>query len=219
MKTRNVVRIMIGAALMCGTALAQAEGRQGPGPRGEEPGFRPEGASRERPERSARREECRGPEGMARPQMPRGGSFCGMAGGRDGFFNPQWLKAAGVTDQQLAALKKAADEQQFKRIDLNAAQEKAELAYEQQMRDDSVDEKTVLKLADALIQARGERFKFEIVSRLKAREILGAEVLKKLRAMEPPEGGGHPCQSPRPEDPPCKAPRPEGDRLPAAEQR
>ena len=205
MKTRNMVRIMIGATLMCGTALAQAEGRQGPGPRGEEPGFRPEGASRERPERSARREECRGPEGMARPQMPRGGSFCGMAGGRDGFFNPQWLKAA--------------DEQQFKRIDLNAAQEKAELAYEQQMRDDSVDEKTVLKLADALIQARGERFKFEIVSRLKAREILGAEVLKKLRAMEPPEGGGHPCQSPRPEDPPCKAARPEGDRLPAAEQR
>ncbi|HNX34582.1 MAG TPA: hypothetical protein PKM57_08135 [Kiritimatiellia bacterium] len=218
MKTRNMVRIMIGATLMCGTALAQAEGPQGPGPRGEEQGFRPEGASRERPEREARREH-RGPEGMARPQMPRGGPCCGMAGGRDGFLNPQWLQAAGVTDPQLAALKKAADEQQLKRIDLNAAQEKAELAYEQQMRDDSVDEKTVLKLADALIQARGERFKFEIVSRLKAREILGAEVLKKLRTMEPPEGGGHPCQSPRPEDPPCKAARPEGDRLPAAEQR
>jgi len=135
-----------------------------------------------------------------------------MEMGRKPFLNPKRLKEAGATEQQLEALKKFADEQQFKRIDLQAAVEKAELSLEQLMRSETVDEKAAFKAVDALSQARTEVFKLEVGSKLKMREILGAEVEKKLREMGPPEGVERPGRGPHPDGPARKDVPPAGDR-------
>ena len=221
MKKSQVLGVMMGAALACGTALAQAEGPQGPGPRGDRPdGPRRESEGRGRMQRQGPSEEgfCpamrqeRGREGMERPQMRPDGPGPGMEMGRKPFLNPKRLKEAGATEQQLEALKKFADEQQFKRIDLQAAVEKAELSLEQLMRSETVDEKAAFKAVDALSQARTEVFKLEVGSKLKMREILGAEVEKKLREMGPPEGVERPARGPRPDGPARKDMPPAGDR-------
>jgi Spy/CpxP family protein refolding chaperone len=141
--------------------------------------------------------------------------------GRKPFLNPQRLKEAGATEQQLAALKAFANEQQLKQVDLRATAEKAELTLDQLMSGETVDEKAALKAADALTQARAEIFKLEISSKLKMKEILGAEVQKKLREMGPPEGMERQGRGPRPEgQPPRKdAPPPAGDRPQPPEQK
>jgi Spy/CpxP family protein refolding chaperone len=229
MKTNQVFKVMAGAVLLSGAALAEPEGPQGQGPRGGGQGFRPEGPMRERmqqrggPEGFCPAMQGRGPgaEGgcpmMGRrgpgpdgdgPRQPRGGFGPGMEIGRRGFHNPERLKEAGATDKQLEALKAFANEQQLKRIDLQAAAEKAELALDQLMDSETADSAAALKAADALSQARAELFKLEIGSKLKIRELLGADVLKKLREMGPPAGRG-----PRPEG----AGQPRPGRAPAAE--
>jgi len=161
----------------------------------------------------------RGPEGMG--GMQRGGPGPGMEIGRKPFLNPQRLKEAGATEQQLSALKTFANEQQLKQIDLRATAEKAELTLEQLMSGETVDEKAALKAADALSAARAEIFKLEISSKLKMREILGADVEKKLREMGPPKGMDRQGRGPQPEgQPPRKdAPPPAGDRPQPPEQK
>jgi hypothetical protein len=137
-----------------------------------------------------------GPEGGC-PGMQRGGR--GPEGGPRGLPDPKRLKEAGATDQQLEALKKFEDEQALKRIDQKAAVEEAEVTFQQLMRSEAVDEAAALKAADALSQARAEAFKADIASQLKVRTILGADVLKKLREMGPPEGVGRQGRGPAPE--------------------
>jgi hypothetical protein len=89
------------------------------------------------------------------------------------------------------------------------------------MTSDTVDGKAALQAADALSQARGEAFKLEIGAKLKMQEILGADVLKKLREMGPPEGGDRPGRGPRPEGqcPMRKDAPPAGERPPAQDQK
>ncbi len=182
MKTNQVIRMMMGAALLGGAALAEPEAPQGQGPRGDRPGFRAEGQLRERmpPRGPCAEGEC--------PVMRCG--WQGPEGGPRGLPDPRRLKEAGATDQQLDALKTAEDEQQLKRIDQKAAVEKAEVTLRQLMRSETVDEAAALKAADALSQARAEAFRADIASQLKVRAILGTGVLKKLREMGPPEGQG-----------------------------
>lgn len=76
MKTNQLIGTMMGAALLSGAAWAQAEAPEGPGPRGEERGFRPDGERRERME-MRERGEMRGPmmreRGEMRGPMARGG--------------------------------------------------------------------------------------------------------------------------------------------------
>lgn len=194
MKTNHVVSAMVGAALLSGAAFAEPDAPQGLGPRGDGPGFRPEGQVRERAQLRGS-----GPEGFCPmrakgapqgdgPAMRRGGP----GNGPKGLPDPKRLKEAGVTDQQLEALKKFEDEQALKRIDQKAAVEKAEVTFQQLMHSEAVDEAAALKAADALSQARAEAFKADVAGQLKVRTILGADVLKKLREMGPPEGMGRP---------------------------
>jgi Spy/CpxP family protein refolding chaperone len=218
MKTKQVISVMMGAALLSGVAFAQADGPQGQGPRGDRPGVRPpcerqEGAGMRRggpgQEGGPGMRQGRRPEGMGGPGMQRGGP--GPQGGHGRQPSPEQLKRAGATDQQLEALKKLNDEQQFKRIDLQSSVEKAELALRQLMQSDAADEKTALKAVDTLSQARAELMKQEISSKLKAKEILGAELIKKMREMGPPEGGERQGRGPRPEgqERPAKGDRPQ----------
>ncbi len=241
MKTSQVFSAMVGAALLSGAAFAQADGPQGPGPRGDGPGVRPEGSGRGRMQQRGPGQEgggcpmmqrggseggCpamqqRGPEGMGGPQMGRG---CPMLGsGPQEIPGPMRLKEVGATDQQMEALKKLGDEQQLKRIDLQAAVEKAEVTLRQLMESDAVEEKGALKAVDALSQARAELMKQEISSKLKAKEILGAELIKKIREMGPPQGMERQGRGPRPEGRcPQRKERdtpPAGERPPPPEQK
>ena len=63
-----------------------------------------------------------------------------------------------------------------------------------------------LKAADELIKARGELMKLEIGNKLKAKAILGDELVKKLREMGPPQGMERPGRGPRGEG--CDRPQP-----------
>jgi len=155
------------------------------------------------------------PEGMGAPGMMRRGH--GPEGGHGAMIDVERAKQAGATEQQLEALKAFVFEQQVKRIDLQAAVDKAELALERLMKSETMDEKAALKAADALTQARGELFKLGIADRVKVGEILGTEVLKKMHELPPPrmqcprsgaqdrgnrpgrEEGGHPHNPPNPE--------------------
>jgi hypothetical protein len=206
MKTNQVFSAMVGAALLSGVAFAEPAGPQGQEPGGDGPG---RGRMQQRGLACA---GCpmqqRGPEAMMR-----GGPGPGMEIGSRGFHNPQRLKEAGATEQQLKTLKTFATEQQLKQIDLKAAVEKAELTLGQLMGSEAADEAAALKAADTLSQARGEMLKHEISAKLKIQTILGAEVLKKLREMGPPEGMERPGRGPRPEG----QGRPRGDK-PAGER-
>ena len=210
MKTRHVLGAMMGAALLSGTTFAQADGPQGRGPRDEGQGMCPPCAGQDG---ACMRRGGPGQEGGQ--GMQRGGPGPGMEIGRKPFLNPKRLKDAGATDAQLTALKTFANEQQLKRIDMQAAVDKAELTLDQLMGSEAADEKAALKAADALSQARAEIFKLEISSKLKMSEILGAEVQKKLREMGPPEGMERQGRGPRPEgqgQPRKDAQPPAGDR-------
>ncbi|MDD4018847.1 MAG: hypothetical protein PHV28_12995 [Kiritimatiellae bacterium] len=187
MKKRQLLGAMLGAALACGTAYAEPDEPQGQKPCGDEPGMRP---PCEGPGGGGMRCGRFGPEGAGNQKMRRGGG--GPGEGREMPFNPERLKQAGATEQQVKALSDFQFAQQNKRIDLQAAAEKAELALEQLMREAGADEAAALKAADALTQARGELFKLGISTRIKTRQILGEEVLKKLRDQRPPEECGRP---------------------------
>ena len=204
MKKSQVLGVVMGAALLSGTAFAEPNRPRGPGPRDEGPGMRP---PCEGQESFGERRGRQGPEGMGNEGMRRRGG--GPEGGFGLPFNPERLKQAGVTEAQSKALADFHFEQQSKRIDLQAAAEKAELALEQLMKDPAADEKAALKAADALTLARGELFKQGIAARIKARQILGEEVLKKLRDQKPPERRGRPDGEPRKDAPPPAGDRPQ----------
>ncbi|MEI7899096.1 MAG: hypothetical protein WCK89_02510 [bacterium] len=225
MKARQVLGVMMGAALLSGTAFAEPAGPQGQEPRDDGPGMRPpfEGQPGACIRRGAPGQEdrpgmmpgCR-QEKTGNPGVQSGGPGPGMEIGRRPFLNPQRLKEAGATDQQLEALKTFANEQQLKQIDLRAAVEKAELTLNQLMSSETLDEKAALKAVDTLNQARAEIFKMEVSSKLKTRGILGKEVEKKLREMGPPEGKERQGRGPRTEGQvqPRKDAPPAGDRPP-----
>jgi len=217
MKTVHVISMIVSAALVSGVAWAQADEPQ-PGSCEKGPFCRQEGGGfGERMERRERMmdmmgrrgaeqgragagmrggrdgEEGRGPRGER--AFEGGGGQRGRRGGegfgekRRGMPDPQQLKAAGVTDKQLESLKALRQEQQLKQIDLKASAEKAELVFDQTMHNETVDAEAALKAADALSQARAALFKAEVANQLKVREILGAEVLKKLHENAPRPGG------------------------------
>ena len=217
----------MGAALLSGTAFAEPDGQQGQEPRGNGPGMRPPCEGQGQQEREGMRRggpgqeggqgmrQERRPEGLGSQGMQRGGA----EGGPRGLPDPKRLKEAGATDQQLEALKKFEEDQQLKRIDLKCAVEKAEVTFSQLMRGETTDEAATLKAADALSQARAEAFKAEVAAQLKVHSILGADVLKKMREMGPPEGMRHQGDGPRPDRQPQKDAPPAGDRPQPPEQK
>lgn len=187
MKTRHVLGAMVSTVLLTGTmAYAQQDDSQGPGARGNGPDGKPEGRGMPNAQMQPMRE--RGGEHMRSERMgdaERMRHGQGREGGHGPMVDIERAKQAGATEQKLEALKTFMFEQQVKRIDLQATVDKAELVVKHLMQNEAVDEKSALKAADALIQARGELFKLEISDRVKVGEILGAEVLKKMHERPP----------------------------------
>jgi hypothetical protein len=139
-----------------------------------------------------------------------------MRGCPPGIPDPDSMRKAGASEQQIVALEEFMFEQRMKLIDLRAASEKAEMTMERLLRASNTDEKALMQAVDALNQARGALFKTDVESRMKVKQVLGEELLRKLREQGPPnrperrgEGGG----VDRPEAPPRDAgPRPAPER-------
>jgi len=146
--------------------------------------------------------ELNGPQG----QDPRGGPGMfgnGPHGGRDGTplamgggchglmgHPPMGLdldraQQAGATEAQIQLLADFQLEQQVRRIDLQAAADKADLRLGSLMRAKNTDEKAILQAVDALSAARAELFKLDISAMLKEKQVLGEAVMKKLHEIAP----------------------------------
>jgi hypothetical protein len=96
------------------------------------------------------------------------------------FADPEALKAAGATDEQLLAFKTFMKEQRMKQIDLRASVEKAELALQLLEAEPKSDEADLLKATEKVSQAQAEMLKQETLMKIKVKEIFGEEVVKKL---------------------------------------
>lgn len=101
------------------------------------------------------------------------------------------LRKAGATEQQIQKLEELQFDLRTKQIDLRAVSEKADLALERLMKTSTPDEKVILHAIDARNLAAGELFKSITLQQLQVRQILGEDLMRKLR--EPvvlPEGTG-----------------------------
>lgn len=172
---------------ICLGALAQQE--RGPEPRPASPGGCP-----------MMNREGGNPGMPGCPMMNREGANPGMAGSP--MMMPPEMRAAraGATAIQVKALEDAMLDMQAKRIDHKAAVEKGELALTRLTRASTLDEKEIMKAADALNQARGELFKDELAMQIKMQQILGDEIFRKMREQGPCEGG-RPTPPPPPPGP------------------
>ena len=124
------------------------------------------------------------------PMMGGGAGPRGPMGQPQG-FDAGRAKMAGATEEQIAKLEAINTEQQEKRIDLQAAVEKAELKMNSLIRAKDQDEKAILQAADVLNQARGELFKLHLSSMIKEKQILGEAILRKMHETGPLSEGGH----------------------------
>lgn len=121
----------------------------------------------------------RGPHGMGGGHRNPMEMFQKLSG------NPEVLKNAGATDQQIEALKSFLKEQEVKVVDLRSAAEKAQVTLRQAEMDSKSDEAAVLKAFDAAAVARTALARQEVVGRIRVKAILGEDVLKKLHANRP----------------------------------
>lgn len=154
----------------------------------------------------------RGPLSEAPGQMPlmrgmanQGQQMPGEPSPRRLFANPEALKAAGATDEQIQTFRKFMLEQRLKQIDLNAAVEKAQLKLQILESDPSSDEATMLKATEEVSKAQAEQLRAETLMKTKPKSIFGEEVVKKLlensQRRQPPQMQQQPQQGPGVERP------------------
>jgi len=117
------------------------------------------------------------------------------------------LEQLGASEEQVTALQDLQYTQRKAGIELRAAVEQAELELQHAMKEG--DEKAAMKAVDKVTSARGELLKQEISTRLKVREILGEDLLRKLeeqrprgQRLGPAPGGGPIIPGPGPDDDP-----------------
>lgn len=185
MKKQNLFKAaVLGAAMMSGVVMAQ------PAPMGR--AQCPLGAA-------MRGQRC--PQGMMNGQQMRQGQK-GMLGGQQGMrrgagamgerpcFNPERLAAAGVKEEQLAALETFANARRVEQAELQAAVQEAQVALQQAVTAEQVDEKAIAAALDQLNKARSDATLAAVSGQLKMREMIGADVAAKLRSMAPAQGRG-----------------------------
>lgn len=123
---------------------------------------------------------------------PAGGPMCLSEGRPANMGHPPMgvdlvrAKQAGATEAQIQTLADFQLEQQTQRIDLQASADKTELKLEALLKAGNTDEKAILQAVDAINHARGDIFKLEISSMLKAKQVLGEAVLRKMHERPPP---------------------------------
>ena len=138
-------------------------------------------------------------------------------------FNPQpdpmggqWWRGpeaerVGVTPDQRKKLDDLWQQHRLKRVDLDAALQKAQLTLEPLWQADSPDESKILAQIDRVTQAQAELRKDEARMQLGVRQILSADQWRKLQEARP--GPGNP-QRPGPQQGPNGPPPPQGQPRP-----
>ena len=185
----------VAAVLLAGGMAAVAEPR-GPQDIGQEGALPPGGLGGAMMDRSG----PMGPPPMGGPggaRMAMGEERHGPMGHPPMGLDVERAKKAGATEAQIQALEDFEFEQSTKRIDLQATAEKADLKLNHLIKAQTADEKAIFQAVDVLNQARGDVFKLEIASMLKAKQVLGEAVLQKLHDMGPPSAMGHGMPDPR----------------------
>lgn len=188
MKTVHIAATVLSAVLISGLATAQ----DAPGPQ----------CGRCDGPRSFQRQRGQRDGGCGGCQRQRGGSQQGFrgqrggpgTGGPGGEFrqgpSPERLKEAGATDDQLAQLKKVRDEQELAQVDLKAKAEKAQIELKQLMGSEKPDKDAVFAAVDKVSAAKVVLIKSGIAAKLKAREIIGDKVIKKMKELGRQKGKG-----------------------------
>lgn len=195
---RNSLPLLAGLAPLIAAAAPQIPvGTPGQGPEG-----RMHGPAQERgPATGPAFRQGRDMEAGARPHPDQGFRAGGPQGQRPP-LDPERLKAAGATKEQIEAMEALNFELQAQRIDLQATADKAELALDRLMKTQEPEEADVVKAADALSAARSALFRMDLISELRVRKTLGGELLGKLRELGPgPRGMGHRMSGPQGDQP------------------
>ncbi len=208
MKALPMAATVLSAVLIGGAASAQVGPRPGSNPQA---GFGPpawatgqrglrQGPQGAPPAGAVERGERGGPpqrgpgSGYLQQRGALGGQgqrqFRGPEAGRGPMLNPECLKDAGATDEQIDQLRKLRREQEIAEVDLKASAEKSQIALRQLMDDPEASEKDVLKAVEAVSEARSAMTKQGVSARFKARKILGEDVARKLRERAPGRGRG-----------------------------
>jgi periplasmic protein CpxP/Spy len=118
------------------------------------------------------------------------------------WHNPQMVERIGLSEDQRKKLEDLEQQHKLRRIDLNAAMQKAQVTLEPLMNAEQPDESKILAQIDRVSQAQGELRKDEVQLQLSVRRILTADQWRKLREEEPrPRPQGQPPQGPPPQRP------------------
>jgi hypothetical protein len=180
MNKHLIVSLVAGTtAVLCGIAQEQPDRRQN---------FSRKNQQSNSPEEQVNQQgQPRGPLSDVPGQMPQmrgmenqGRQMPGELPPRRLFADPEALKAAGATDEQLQTFRKFMQEQRLKQVDMRAAVEKAELTLQILESDEKSKEDDLLKATEKVSQAKAEMLKQETLMKIKVKEIFGEAVIKKV---------------------------------------
>ena len=99
------------------------------------------------------------------------------------WHDPQMVQKLELTEAQIKKLRDADFTSREKRLGLKAQLDRLDLQMEKAFSSDTVDQKTVLKLAEKIADVRGSLFIQRIESRMTLREILNADQMNKLKQL------------------------------------
>ena len=94
--------------------------------------------------------------------------------------DPEMIRKLELTEAQINKLREVDFTSREKRLELKAQRDRLELQMEKAFSEDTVEQKTVLKLAEKISAVRGDLFLQRIESRLAVGKILSADQMKKL---------------------------------------
>lgn len=125
---------------------------------------------------------------------------------------PWWrtpqAERVGLSADQRKRLDDLWQQHRLRRIDLDAALQKAQVTMEPLWQSDSPDEGKILAQIDRVMQAQGEVRKDEARMQLGMRQILSADQWRRVQEQMRPNGAGNPQPGPNGPPPPQNQPRP-----------
>jgi len=179
----TIAGVFTGFVLLVASSTAWAQGGQGPrGPQGEagpgQPGPRPGP-----------------PDGQ--PNIPGNPPGNPRPGGPGQLLNdPRMAERLGITADQRSRIEAATQEHRLRRIDLNAAREKAQVLLEPLVKAEPPNEAQIMAQMDRVAQAQAELQKDEMRLQLEIRRILTPEQWRRMQ-MEMQQAGRGPAGLPQ----------------------
>lgn len=141
------------------------------------------------------------PQGRPNPPFPGQPQQPQPQQGGPWWRDAQMVERLGLNADQRRRLEDLEQQHRLRRIDLNAAAQKAQVTLEPLLNSDQPDEGKILAQVDRVTQAQGELRKDDVQMQLGVRRILTAEQWRKVREEESrprPQGPPPGQQGPRP---------------------